>query len=151
MLYVLGNRLDFLQFLPKNLICAEVGVFTGAFSENIRNIVQPAELHLIDTWEFYDKWETMFAPHEAADRTNFETWFKSLVSGYEGGNPTPFYPQIFERLQRKYAGNPRVQLHRGYSHDIGVTFPDKYFDFIYLDASHKYDDVLRDLLIYSEN
>jgi hypothetical protein len=43
-----------------------------------------------------------------------------------------------------------VQLHRGYSHDVGTRFPDEHFDFIYLDASHKYEYVLEDLVIYSE-
>ncbi|MBI4534565.1 MAG: class I SAM-dependent methyltransferase [Candidatus Melainabacteria bacterium] len=150
MLYVVGNRTDLLQFLPKQSVCAEVGVFTGAFSEQIDQITRPNELHLIDTWDFSLDWQTMFAPKEEAGRHNFESWFKTLVPAYQGGDPSPLYPQMYEDLKNKYAQDKRVRLHRGYSHEVGSQFPDKHFDFVYLDASHTYADVLRDLLVYSE-
>lgn len=49
-LRVLLNRSDLLTCLPKNSICAEIGVDKGEFSEIILNQTKPKKLHLIDAW-----------------------------------------------------------------------------------------------------
>jgi Methyltransferase domain len=38
-----------------------------------------------------------------------------------------------------------VIIHRMLSHDAAALFPDEHFDWAYIDASHFYDDVKRDL------
>jgi hypothetical protein len=48
---VLPSRLHLLDTWKKNAIIAEVGVASGAFSEEIFARCQPAELHLVDLWE----------------------------------------------------------------------------------------------------
>jgi hypothetical protein len=40
--------------------------------------------------------------------------------------------------------DPRVRVFRGFSHEILTTFPDAYFDWIYIDADHSYEAVTRD-------
>jgi hypothetical protein len=44
----------------------------------------------------------------------------------------------------------RISVHRGYSVDVAKQFPDGYFDFVYIDADHKYESVLDDLLAYEK-
>ena len=44
------KRSDFLSRLPKDAVCAEIGVFRGEFSRQILEIKAPRELHLIDGW-----------------------------------------------------------------------------------------------------
>jgi len=46
-----------LKTMPKNSICAEVGVFMGDFSKEILKIIKPKKLHLIDPWAYpgYEK------------------------------------------------------------------------------------------------
>jgi hypothetical protein len=39
---------------------------------------------------------------------------------------------------------PEVRIHRGLSHEVIASFPDDYFDWIYVDAEHSYPSVLRD-------
>ena len=46
------SRLFLLQSMPKNSICAEIGVNRGNFSKSILNIVKPKTLYLIDPWKW---------------------------------------------------------------------------------------------------
>jgi predicted O-methyltransferase YrrM len=48
---VLPSRLHLLDTWKKSAIVAEVGVASGAFSEEIFSRCEPAELHLVDLWE----------------------------------------------------------------------------------------------------
>jgi len=43
---------------------------------------------------------------------------------------------------------PRIPecIHRQYSYKAAATFPDGFFDFLYLDSNHTYEFVLSDLL-----
>jgi hypothetical protein len=44
------GRLWILDLLPKESVGAELGVFTGMFSEQIVRIVNPKRLYLVDLW-----------------------------------------------------------------------------------------------------
>ena len=54
---VLINRSNLLENLPKNSICAEIGVNKGDFSEQILTTCKPNKLHVIDSWasDRYDR------------------------------------------------------------------------------------------------
>ena len=56
------DRLNILEkCLPKNSICAEIGIANGDFSENIINIIKPTNLHLIElSKEYVNKCEEKF-------------------------------------------------------------------------------------------
>ncbi len=47
---VLLNREALLNNMPKDAVCAEIGVNEGEFSEQILQITNPIKLHLIDAW-----------------------------------------------------------------------------------------------------
>jgi hypothetical protein len=49
-LKVLLDRDALLAAMPKNAICAEIGVNKGEFSKDILRITHPKKLHLIDAW-----------------------------------------------------------------------------------------------------
>lgn len=48
---LISDRNSLLKHLPKNSICAEIGVDEGIFSDEILKISNPKELYLIDFWE----------------------------------------------------------------------------------------------------
>lgn len=41
-----------LEMMPRNAVCAEVGVLWGVFSRAILKITKPKALHLIDPWAY---------------------------------------------------------------------------------------------------
>lgn len=106
---VLVNRMALLEQMPKNAVCAEIGIERGMFSEQILKITKPATLHLIDFSSSFIKMA----------RDKFVTEIK----------------------------DGRVITHNGMSHTEMARFPDKYFDWIYIDANHEYGHVKRDLEI----
>jgi hypothetical protein len=65
-LKVILNRESLLNVLPKNAICAELGVDEGVFSEMILKQTIPQKLHLIDAW---------------GDPTRYHDGLKDLVRG----------------------------------------------------------------------
>ena len=50
----------------------------------------------------------------------------------------------FSSLMPVLRQDARIQLHEGRSHEILATFPDEYFDWVYVDADHSYAGVSRD-------
>ena len=50
----------------------------------------------------------------------------------------------FSLLDRAVENDPRVSLHRGQSHELLTSFPDSYFDWVYIDADHTFEATTRD-------
>jgi hypothetical protein len=45
------DRSEMINAMPKGGVVAEIGVYKGAFAQNILDVVQPDTLHLIDKWD----------------------------------------------------------------------------------------------------
>ena len=62
------------------------------------------------------------------------------------------FNENWEEIQNEFKINTRhfnnVTLHQDYSYNIVNKFKDGYFDFIYVDGSHEYKDVKKDLELY---
>lgn len=123
MVTIIKTREELLEFLPKNSIGAEVGVFKGEFSKIILDTVKPSLLYLIDPWE---------GIITSGDK-NGENIIK--INGEE------YY---INNILKEFLTLPQVKLLKNYS-DIIQVFPDNYLDWIYIDGAHDYHNVKFDL------
>ena len=116
------SRLFLLQTMPKNSICAEIGVHRGNFSKSILKVVKPKKLYLIDPWE---------RPENQAE----------MVENYN---------KTLKRVKNEIKSG-KVILKKESSLDVLSKFEDNFFDWIYVDGDHRYDFVKKDLeLCYSK-
>jgi hypothetical protein len=123
-----------LDVLPKYSTGAEIGVHEGDFSRLLLQHVQPVQLHLIDPWEY---------------RTEPE-YMQSFYGGPLGIDQHALdqrYANVLKSL-RKQIKNQQAIVHRQRSAMIAKTFPAEYFDWIYIDGDHLYEQVRLDLSEY---
>ena len=121
-------RLILLLRLPKNSIGAEIGVWRGSFTQHIRRLVRPVSLHLIDPW--------VFDP-------NAELYCESQKK----------YDAVYDEICVKFKheiDRGHFFIHRTFSEKAAAVFSDNYFDWVYIDGDHRYEEALRDLRIYYE-
>lgn len=123
-------REELLSLMPKNSICAEIGVWKGDFSKRIIKHILPSELHLIDPW----KYQTSFG----------KRWYGGLIAQSQEDMDN-IYQQVVGDLSKKSC----INIHREFSNTAFTTFPDEYFDWIYVDGNHNYEYVLQDLKNYA--
>lgn len=122
------DRIQLIESLPKNMVMAELGVFEGAFSREILRICQPKELRLIDLWN--KSAQSPDESHQAIKKLKrWDMWLTML------------------KVKFAHRKDPRVSVHRGFTTKVMAGFPDDHFDFVYIDASHKKEDVAADLEI----
>jgi hypothetical protein len=120
------TREDFLKEVKKNIsdnsVCVELGVLDGDFSKMILDILQPNCLVLVDPFVTNDD------------------------KKYEDGLPTIYSTEIqYFKLLKRFENEPRVVMYRNLSYWVVNSFTDGYYNFLYHDASHLYEDLKRDL------
>ena len=126
-----GPRTFLLGRFPRGSIGAEIGVHKGDFSEQILRLVRPAKLHLIDPWKY-----------ESSDR-----YRNAYYGGKAKGGQVEMdhrYAEVCDRF-RRHINSGRVIVHRACSGDACDSFPDDYFDWVYIDGNHLYEFAKDDL------
>ena len=72
------------------------------------------------------------------------------LSGDEEFNT--FVDEDWNNVNEEFLTNTRffsnITLHKDYSYNAYTNFEDKYFDFTYIDASHEYSDIKKDLELF---
>lgn len=113
-------------------VAGEIGVAEAFYAGQLLSNLKPARLHLIDPWRF------QAIPDYVMDANN--------TSDEEGDRRC-------EAVRKKFAepiSAGVVEIHRGLSTDVVDTFPDGYFDFLYVDAIHTYEGCLADLRAFDK-
>jgi hypothetical protein len=126
-------REPILARLPKYSIGAEIGVYKGEFSSLTLKRLKPREFHLIDPWKCRE--ETIYrAGWYGADKTT-QAEMDAIMDA------------IYESVRSRFARNG-TRIHRMTSAEAVKTFPNHYFDWVYVDGDHQYEAVKKDLELY---
>lgn len=99
-------------------IGAEIGVWEGEHSWIIQHRMSPKQLFLIDPWKDMARFVGVYSADDE-DALNF--------------------------VKETFSQWPGVSTVRLPSVEAAKTFPDKYFDFVYIDGAHDYENVLLDI------
>jgi hypothetical protein len=124
-----AKRAFMADYVRKNGVGAELGVFWGHFSEVIVEHFKPKKLYLVDCWdlkfgEFFPKW---------GDGANTDN----------GRLTTAETLRDVRDLMAPYGD--RVEVRRQFVADFLSEMPDGYFDWVYLDTTHSYENTLSEL------
>ncbi len=128
----LRRRARFLRRLPRGAVCAEIGVFRGEFSDRILRETRPREFHLIDGWWliYGERFPHWWAPQTADGALRTRQAHAETLA-------------VIDR----HDARDRCQVHVGEDLEILESFPNGFFDWVYLDTSHEPDHTLRELAI----
>ena len=104
------------KFQDQELVGAEIGVQRGVNAKQMLNNFQLKQLVLVDIWD--------------SEITN-----PNLL-----GNAVPA-SELYEIVKTKFQDIPNIVIHKTFSNVACELYPNNYFDFIYIDASHAYKNV----------
>ena len=114
-------RESVLKLIKEGDICAEVGVWKGDFAQCILN-QKPSQLHLIDPWIHQDYIDRYYS----IDQEKINTIYNDVVV--------------------RFRQQTNVVIHKAFS--TAVDFEEDFFDFVYIDGNHNYENVKKDLEHY---
>ncbi len=146
MYYVLTPREELLRHFPKGAVGAEIGVAEGAFAAKMLEDAEPSQLHLIDPWSHLEKGSDLL---ESADLLQKTARTRKSDDAAKAVPRNPEGEKAYKAVEKRFAGDERVKLHRQYSYKAVTQFEDGYFDFVYVDGNHQYEFVLRDLMDFA--
>lgn len=123
----LAARSNIVSLFKKGAIGAELGVFTGVFSEYVMNVAKPKKYYMVDPWhvaygEFFPAW----GPYTEFGKLST----KAALAAAEA------------RAQSCSCGEIII------SHSLPWLrgLPDGHLDWIYLDSSHQYEATFQELV-----
>ena len=117
---------DFPREFCAGKVCAEIGVAQGSYSMFILQHA-PAQLHLIDCWKNQPQ---TFYPGDDANR------------------PQDDNENTYNHVLRTFLHLPGVAIKRAFSFDAAQEYPDKFFDFVFIDAVNTMPMALADCVAW---
>lgn len=134
------GRYTLLKQLPQNSVGAEIGVWKGDFSQLIEEVVSPRKLYLIDPWLI------------PGDNRDVLSRSKDGLSLNIHGKPVSHQKdldEIYQYVMSRFQQSPSIQVIRSTSQDAVGHVSKASLDWVYIDGSHYYDDVKRDLELWT--
>lgn len=137
----LDSRKELYEFMPKNGVCCEIGVCDGKNAISMLEKSSPSKLHLVDIWEerFANQYVSFRDKILNKKQTIFSRGFISEVKTFFR------YRNARKNVMEMFSNDDRVEINFGFSEEISKSFPDLYFDWIYIDANHAFEHCWNDL------
>ena len=125
------RRRPILYFVPRWKVGAEIGVFTGAFSEMMLEVTKPLKFYAVDPW-----WVSF--------GENFPNW-----GDYSAGG-TLETRAAYEAAKHRTARFKGAEVVPSTGLDWINSLEANALDWAYIDSTHQYDPTLAELLAISE-
>jgi lipopolysaccharide biosynthesis glycosyltransferase len=100
----------------------EIGVYKGDFSKKILNQINPDEHWAIDPWEKQENYQ------DIVNSKNFNN--------------------VYKEAKENLCDRKNCNMVRDYGENYVDNFEDSSLDFVYIDARHDYDSVLKDIKLW---
>ena len=142
MYFIMASRNELIGLIPQKAVWTEVGVYRGDFSQKILEVCDPSEFTLIDTWAYIPD---MHSPYPDISE-NYAAFSGKIHYEHFGINPSTTQDDNFRYVINRFEGDNRVKIVREESYKAIMNSPDNYFDVMYIDANHRYEYVLRDMM-----
>ncbi len=115
------------NFIKKNSVCCEIGVWKGEFSELILKKNNPTKLYLVDPWKDFG-----------------ENYFDKKHVKYRQENQNQRYNLVNKKFKKNIL-KKQVEILKMTSQEAFSELENIKFDFIYVDGNHQYDFVKYDI------
>jgi|GEM_PF-601569 len=144
----IGEAFTQLNIVP---YAAEIGVLRGENASDIHECLKPSKMWLIDKWAAVEHF------HHPFKERPFYIEPEESHDGYFGGpmKNQETFDRIFEETTARFGGIQEIEILREDSMEAFHSMqkklsalPCSLLDFIYLDADHEYEYVLRDLMYW---
>lgn len=122
---VVNSRETVLQMLPKGGVIAEVGVAYGNFSTLLLEQLQPEKFIAIDSFAITE---------------DIEPWKQTILK-----DSRMTHLEFYQNKFKEQIAKGQVEVHAGLSWEMLAKLPDKSIDYLYLDAGHSYEEVVKDI------
>lgn len=147
------------RLLPKRSVGLELGVGAGESTGTFLTVVAPSRFVLVDMWSL-DMYPEGAYYRSVKDQKKIEQErvdaLKDLSARLSAGSVRSinYFELGVDEPPEGYYTNPannnnRVDVFRYPTSVAAQFFPDDYFDWIHVDAGHRYDAALRDLMSYA--
>lgn len=120
-----------LRYLPSHARIAEVGVARGHFSAELRAVVKPSFMALVDPWCQQEE-AVYFGDTNNATQTEQDRRFADVTRKFASSRP-----------------GRECRVLRKFSADAVKEFEDGFFDWVFIDANHSYEACLEDLRLWA--
>lgn len=122
---MISTRDEINLLLKTNSIGCELGVFEGEFSEILLKENKFSKLYLVDLFD---------GMVESGDKSGNNVRYKNSAD-------------LLNTVSNKFLNKQCVEIVKKDSVSFLESFPDNYFDFIYIDTSHQYEHTKKELNI----